>query len=68
MFTTLVEAANQVAEDLTEEAKFIESEGNLEKAFQPKFRFPAFIVLSGTDSSEVNAYRLCLYAAIKLQS
>lgn len=25
------------------------------------------MVLSGTDSSEVTAYRLCLYSAIKLQ-
>jgi hypothetical protein len=57
---------HQISEDLLEEARFINSNGELEKAFQPRYRFPAVFVLSGHDSSESTAYRLCLYAAIKL--
>lgn len=32
-----------------------------------KLRFPSFIQLTGYDSTEVTAYRLCLYGSLKLR-
>jgi hypothetical protein len=66
MFMDLAEAAKQAGEEIENEARFIEVDNQLEKE-RTKLRFPSFLILSGHDTTEVTAYRLCLYGALKLK-
>ena len=66
MFMDLAEAAKQASEEIENEARFIEVDNELEKE-RSKLRFPSFMILTGHDTTEVTAYRLCLYGSLKIQ-
>ena len=66
LFMQLEDAARQAEEEIENEAKFINVDNELERESN-KLRFPSFLPLSGHDTTEVTAYRLCLYGALKLR-
>lgn len=66
MFMDLKQIADLAREEIENEAKFIRVGDELERD-RNKLRFPSFVMLSGTDSSEITAYRLCLYGALKIK-
>ncbi len=66
MFMEIRDAAKQAADDIANEAKFVMVDNALEKE-RTRLRFPSFIPLTGHDPTEVTAYRLCLYGALKLR-
>lgn len=61
-----IESAVKIAqEEIENEAKFISVGDDLYRD-KNRLRFPAFFILNGVDNSEVTAYRLSLFATLRL--
>lgn len=66
MYNTLEDVTKQAQIEIENEAKFVKVGEDIERE-KNRLRFPSFITLTGSDTTEVTNYRLCLFGAIMLK-